>query len=377
MSLDVRYAQLDDYPRVRVFLDTYWAKDHVYVRQQPLFNWTFGRRDLWAHDGYSFALAEDHGEIVGILGGVPFVMNCFGRTSQGVWLANYMVRPDYRRGALAVRLLNMFRQSPFTVTIAFGVSTQAVPLYTALRAHVLETMPRHVAIFPEAVERVSHLLHLVYPDWPTARVQELARSFRCCPNSEVAGSHGTTIPANWDTQDWPRWAACTVGAARDTAYLRWRYQSHPDFTYHILTVRDGKRTGLAVWRLETISRATSQGREPVDRIGRLVEFLPASRTNAEALLACFWQALREADAIGADYYGYHGGISAWLHGMGFPAVHHHVDGLEMPARFQPLDSKGGRIVSAVFTTDDIPACAAELQCPWYWTKSDADQDRPN
>jgi GNAT superfamily N-acetyltransferase len=136
MSLEVRYAQLDDYPRLSAFLDTYWAKDHVYVRQRSLFDWTFGRRDVWAHDGYSFALAEDHGEVVGILGGVPFVMNCFGRTSPGVWLANYMVCPDYRRGALAVRLLNMFRQPLFTVTIAFGVSMAAVPLYTALRARV-------------------------------------------------------------------------------------------------------------------------------------------------------------------------------------------------------------------------------------------------
>jgi hypothetical protein len=360
-----------------VFLDTYWAKDHVYVRQRALFDWTFGQREFWPHDGYSFALAEEHGEVVGILGGVPFVMNCFGRTSPGVWLLNYMVRPDYRRGALALRLLNMFRQPFFTVTIAFGVSMTAVPFYTALRARVLETIPRHVAIFPDAVERVTHLLRLAYPDWSATRAHALAKALRYQQDHEEAGSHGTTIPANWDTQDWPRWAACTVGAVRDTAYLRWRYQSHPDFTYRILTVREGQRTGLAVWRLETIYRATPRGREPVDRIGRLVEFLPASRTNAEALLECLWQALREADVIGADYYGYHGGISSWLHGAGFHAVQHCADGLAMPARFQPLDGKGGRIVSAVFAPDDVPECAAELQCPWYWTKSDADQDRPN
>jgi len=377
MSLGIRYAQLDDYPRLSAFLDTYWARDHVYVRQRSLFDWTFGRRELWPHGGYSFALAEDHGEVVGILGGVPFVMNCFGRTSPGAWLLNYLVRPDYRRGALAVRLLNMFRQPLFAVTIAFGVSTTAVPLYTALRARVLETIPRHVAIFPDAVERAAHLLRLAYPAWPAARAYALAKALCSKQSLDEAGPHGTTIPANWDTQDWPRWAACTVGAARDTAYLRWRYQSHPDFAYRILTVREGKRTGLAVWRLETIHRATPQGREPVDRIGRLVEFLPASRTNAEALLACFWQALREADAIGADYYGYHGGISSWLHGAGFHAVQHCTDGLAVPARFQPLDGKGGRIVSAVFAPDDVLACAAEVQCPWYWTKSDADQDRPN
>jgi hypothetical protein len=90
-----------------------------------------------------------------------------------------------------------------------------------------------------------------------------------------------------------------------------------------------------------------------------------------------WQALREADAIGADYCGYHGGISSWLHDTGFYTVQHCADGLAMPARFQPLDGKGGRIVSAIFAPANVLACAAEVQCPWYWTKSDADQDRPN
>jgi hypothetical protein len=159
--------------------------------------------------------------------------------------------------------------------------------------------------------------------------------------------------------------------------LGWRYQSHPEFLYRILTVREGKRTGLAVWRLETIHHATPHGREPVDHIGRLVEFLPASQANARALLACFWQAVHEADAIGADYYGYHGGIRAWLHTAGFHALSSCADGLAMPARFQPLDSQGGSIVSAVFVPQDMPACTAAPECSWYWTKSDADQDRPN
>jgi hypothetical protein len=101
-----------------------------------------------------------------------------------------------------------------------------------------------------------------------------------------------------------------------------------------------------------------------------VEFLPASRTNAEALLACFCQALRQEDAIGADCYGYHSGMSAWLHGAGFHAVQHCIDGPALPARFQPLDGKSGCIVSAVFAPDDVLVGDAEAPCPWYWTTSD-------
>ena len=71
MSVEFRYASFDEYPRIRRFLDEYWAKDHVYVRLPQLFDWTFGRSGVWDREGYSFALAEDKGEIVGIFGRHP------------------------------------------------------------------------------------------------------------------------------------------------------------------------------------------------------------------------------------------------------------------------------------------------------------------
>ena len=60
-----------------------------------------GRADLWDQEGYSFALMEDKDEIVGILGAIPFVFNRLGQSFRAVWFANYMVRPEYRRGALS------------------------------------------------------------------------------------------------------------------------------------------------------------------------------------------------------------------------------------------------------------------------------------
>ena len=377
MSLTVRYAHAEDYPRISTFLDTHWAKGHVYVRLPQLFDWTFGRRHLWDQEGYSFALAEDQGDVVGILGGIPFVLNCLGRVSRGIWFANYMVRPDYRRGSLALRLLNMFRRPPYTTVIAFGVSTTAVPLYQALRAQVIAGMPRHFGVLPHAEERMTHLLCQTYPDWPATRAQTLARTFRLPEVSGAIMPASSTVPAHWDEHDWPLWAARTAGAARHREYLQWRYSDHPYFTYHFIVIPDGEYSGLAVWRLETLRRATPHGLEDIDRLGRLVEFLPMSRHNAQALLAHFWRALHAADALGADYYGYHGETGAWLRDLGFRVVQDHTDGLAIPARFQPLDGKGGRIVSAMFVAEEMPACSTERHCLWYWTKSDADQDRPN
>lgn len=376
MTVEFRYAGRGDYPGISRFLDTYWAKDHAYVRLPQLFEWTFGREHLWQHDGYSFALAADKGEIVGILGGIPYVFNCLGSTSLGVWTVNYMVRPDYRRGATALRLLDMFRRS-FSATVSFGNNTEIVPLYRALRARLLMDMPRHFTVLPNAVGRMVNLLQLTYPDWSSQRAEELAHAFSRIDVPQTSVPSSNTLPATWDTHDWSCLAPRMIGAVRDLNYLTWRYSAHPCFQYRFLTAPEGDRTGLVVWRLETIRRDTPQGLVEVDRIGRLVEFLPASRDNAEVLLSLFWRALTEADAIGADYYNYHGESRMWLLDLGFPATNSHPDGQAIPSRFQPLESKGGRILSTIFVPASVPLCSDDPQCNWYWSKSDSDQDRPN
>jgi len=378
LSLVVRYATPGDYARISAFLDSYWAKGHVYTRLPRLFDWTFGRRNLWDQDSYSFAVAEDESDVVGILGGIPFVFNCLGRASPGIWFANYMVRPDYRRGSLALRLFNTFHRPPYTTVIAFGVSPAAMPLYQTLRARVLSEIPRHFGVLPGAEERLVRLLCLIYPDWPTSRARRISRALRF-PHElgETALTNSAAMPEHWDERDWPYWAARTVGAARNHDYIQWRYSEHPCFTYRVIAVPDGERTGLLIWRLETMRRSTPHGLEDIDRLGRLVEFLPTSRHNAQVLLTHFCQMLGKAGALGADYYGYHGEIGYGLHELGFCMLRENEDGLAIPTRFQPLDGEGSPILSAVFVPDDVPVCSHDLSCLWYWTKSDADQDRPN
>jgi hypothetical protein len=271
----------------------------------------------------------------------------------------------------------MFRRPPYTTVIAYGVNSAAVPLYQTLRARVLSDIPRHFGVLPGAEERLIRLLCLIYPDWPTSRAQLLVRALRLPGEAEETPLAKSALPAHWDERDWPYWAARTVGATRNRDYVQWRYSDHPCFNYQVVAVPEGERTGLLIWRLETMRRATLHGFEDIDRLGRLVEFLPTSRHNAQVLLMHFCQMLRKADALGADYYGYHGETGHWLNEFGFRLLQKHEDGLAIPARFQPLDGKGSRIISAVFVPDDVPGCSNDLSCPWYWTKSDADQDRPN
>ncbi|MGA3294945.1 MAG: hypothetical protein ABSE45_13295 [Candidatus Acidiferrales bacterium] len=377
MGVEFRFANLREYPRISDFLHEHWAKNHVYTRDRALFDWSFHRPGHWDPESYSFSLAVDGDELVGILGGIPFTLNRFGQASKAVWIVNYVIRTDYRKGATALQLLSSFRKPEFSAVVAFGINPATVAIYQVLRGQVLPEIPRHFLVMPHQTERMACALHLAYPDWSDERAASLISGFEL-PELPVAPLQmGHSLPCSWDEIDWPEHASRTIGAARDADFLTWRYRNHPVFNYRFLTVPEGKRTGLAVWRLETIRTETPHGRKDVDLIGRLVEFLPASAANAEALFGAFVGELDRAGAMGADFYGYHGETRKWLQELGFRGAQSHPDGPAIPSRFQPLDGKGGGIMSAIFLRDGKSPGSDDVECPWYWTKSDSDQDRPN
>lgn len=378
MPMNLRYARSDEYPAISKFLDEFWAKDHIYVRTPALFDWTFHRTTHWDTDQYSFAVAEDESGLTGILGGIPFTFNRFGKCFPAVWIVNYVIRPDHRKGPAALQLLGVFRKREFDPVIAFGINPATTAIYRVLRGRVLPEIPRLLLVLPEAQDRFAKILATAHPDWSGSRSAATAEFFTC-PTRECRNVQATTeLPKKWDEVDWPDIARTTIGAARDSGFLKWRYLQHPIFEYRLLAVPDGeRRTGLLVWRLETIRRQTENGRADVDRIGRMVEYLPASEGNAEALVAAFIQDLRANNAVGADFYGFHGSGRRCLESLGFRAAALHPDGNAIPSRFQPLDGKGGGILSAMFVREELPECSDEIDCPWYWTKSDSDQDRPN
>ena len=377
MPVEFRYANPNEYPQLAQCLNDYWAANHIYCRSEPLFRWSFQRTDVWEREQLSFAVAEDKGEMVGILGGIPFWFNNRGQRSKGVWIANYVIRPDYRKGTFALQLLSQFRKPEFDPVIAFGINPATVSIYKVLRGEVLPDIPRHFLLLPGAAARLENLMSIAYPEESAAANAAIVKPFEMSSLPKAPVSLVRELPSDWDETSWKPLSLETIGVARDSAYLNWRYRQHPLFEYRFIAIPEGGRQGLAVWRLETIRRATDAGRVDVDKIGRLVEFMPVSEANAKELFAGFVSELEAAGALGADYYGYHGQIGAWLDGLGFQRALSQPGGGKLPSRFQPIDGKGGGIMSAMFIAQQAPPCHATADCAWYWTKSDSDQDRPN
>ena len=138
MPVEFRFARLDEYDKAARFLNDYWSKDHIYIRDKALFDWTFHRTTHWDADTYSFAVAHNGDEWVGILGGIPFTFNQHGEKQRGVWIVNYVIHPDHRKGTTALQLLSVFRKEPFESTVAFGITKASTVIYKVLRGDVVE-----------------------------------------------------------------------------------------------------------------------------------------------------------------------------------------------------------------------------------------------
>ena len=289
---------------------------------------------------------------------------------------NYAIRPDHRKGTAALKLLSTFRNPSFPVVIASGLNPSTTAIYKVLRGQVLEAPPRHVLVMPGAAGRMAELMRTANPEWDAGRALAVSEAFQLPSLLERAVEASSMLPAHWDESDWKILASTTVGAVRDLEYLNWRYRMHPCFEYHIITIPEGERTGLLVWRLETVRQETESGRKDLDRFGRVVEFIPASEANAGHLMAALKAQLKAADAVGADFFGYHGEVRRMLNNAGMHATAQHPDGSAIPFLFQPI-APSGPLVNAMFSDPDLPPCDSRDDCAWYWTKSDSDQDRPN
>jgi hypothetical protein len=377
MAPVIRLLPRDEYATAARFIGASWQNNHVYCREPRLFDWTFGQNPHWDDDAhYSFAIAEDDGETIGMLGIIPFALNRHGQTQPACWLVNWKVREDRRSSGAGLGMLKLFRDRGL-VTVSFGINDIIARLYRGLRWETIENIPRLLRILPDRGDRLRRLCRLCDANLTDEDFRRLI-GVGAQDDSAWGGAAiplGPDVADDWNRRGWRPYASMTIGCARDFRHLQWRYLQHPLYSYQSALIADGDRLGLAVWRVEIIRRRTPEGLEPIDRIVRLVEFLPTSTVNARALLAEVDKDAHARDAFGIDFYGFHHGINQCLEENGFVSLDRLPFGNRLPSRFQPLDNKGGVITSALKV--GFPGPVYGTPSDWYWTRADSDQDRPN
>ena len=321
-----------------------------YVLLSPTYlRWQFFDNPANETGGYTLWLITHQGAVVAQLGYVPFVGRSHeGERFAGAYPINLMVLPQYRAAGLgAVLLKRLITEIPCVLNP--GSSEAGADLCIGLGMRDLGLLHRYIAVL----------------DFETAR--RLAVDGRLPGDVATVAPVGSELPHAADRL--PARAPSSVpfpipgsGAERNRAYLAWRYENHPGIHYEFLLAPDLQ--SLLVFHEE---------REPQTGalVVRIVDVLGDAETLEVLFRAVLWTAQLRGAAL-VDFYCSVTSPDAALERAGFFREAERHD-FRIAALFQPLDFRKLGIRTFVAP----PKTQGASSGPWYVTKGDSDQDRPN
>jgi GNAT superfamily N-acetyltransferase len=320
-----------------------------YVLLSPAYTrWQFLDNPANETRAYTLWLVLHDGAVVAQLGFVPFCgRSPAGERFRGAYPINLIVRPDYRAAGLGVILLSrLLKQTQWVINP--GVNEAGAVLGLGLGMRDLGFLHRYIAVLNAAGAK-----HLSADGRLPLGITEAS------PQSPAQrATAATRLPAH--TPDVYSLPLAAYGAERSRDLLRWRYESHPAFTYEFLLSED--RKNILVFHEE---RETQSGALVI----RIVDLLAVGEAQG-TLLGAALSIARARNAVLADFFCSLTCYDAALKGEGFFNEADHEDG-RIAALFQPLDFRkvGIRVLAS--------GPPGHSTGNWYITKADSDQDRPN
>lgn len=369
MPADVSWCRPEQLPDVMRLIDAAWKRGHVLSRDVELLQWQYPRR---ADGTLSLLVLNDDAEgPVGLLGAIPIDFNLRGRSLPGAMLALWFVRPGYADGSAGLRLLQRLMAEVNGFVGVLGIRESALPLYRALRFHVVPRVERWVRSFDADGLRalLSERPDVYPPDVVNRWTQPHAAVGLPSADFEIVDWNASLAEA-WDDAWRRHFAPGVVGPARSAAYLTWRYVEHPRFRYVVRAAVDRRTaapTGLVVYRPAEI-------RDRPQRVLRIVELL--ARPGADAALAGELARVGRLErAAYADFYCTSAKVAEPLVRAGFECER--ADEPALPALLQPLDFGRATLNGAFYLSPEHAVGDPFSGDDVYFTRSDGDQDRPS
>jgi GNAT superfamily N-acetyltransferase len=320
-----------------------------YVMLSPTFlRWQFLDNPANKTGGYTLWVLEHRNEIVSQLGFVPFRgLTPAGEAIEGAYPINLMIRPEYRSLGLGAALLKRLLKL-FPCLLNPGVNEAGAILGEGLGMTNLNFLHRYIAVIDKQGAKT-----LAYNGRLPRGVEEADP-----PSAEAIRTR--TVPDQVGAElAFPQPA---YGARRNRDFLRWRYETHPAFTYQFLFSPD-YRSALVFHEEYEI--------ESGSLILRVVDLL-SKPEHQLALLSAVVLAAKVRGAAIVDFFCSFDSYKPALLAAGFFHEEAHPDG-RIAALFRPLDFRKTGI--RVFAS--CPGWHKGGLEDWYVTKADSDQDRPN
>ena len=188
-----------DKSRFFTFLDRFWKKNHIFVKNELLFDYQHKCRD-----GYNFLISKNRNEIKSILGFIP-------SESEGkhLWLAIW--KSKSKRGIEGISLLfNLLKRKPLFIGV-LGISVEAKNLFKGLKWESGELSHYYLSINNKSKLRVFSN-------------NNLNESFLFSSECNFIKNQNWSLPK------------------KDEHYLQKRYLKHPFFKYYFLSILNNEIT---------------------------------------------------------------------------------------------------------------------------------------
>jgi GNAT superfamily N-acetyltransferase len=336
-----------------------YHQDYPLCADEDLFKWQFGGPGSFRQrDGFHVKLALVGDRIAGCLGYIPVELSLGEEIVPAAWTANWMVDPADRRLGLGPLLMRELTRE-FTVTLVVGLSSEARTLLPRMGWTEFDDLGRFVCVLdPEAAGKLTDSGRL---EWPAEALRRGGGSGWPAKVTCVS-RFGAAVTAFWDR-------ICATGpfagTRRSAEFLNWRYAEHPSASYRLFEAhRDGALSGFAVYRVEPVRGV------PVV-VGRLVELV--SMDLGEELVQAVLEDARLQGVVALDFFCSAREAGGVLERNGFLPPGDPASG-QVPMLFQPIDRRRKGIPFMAYLAN---AGEKTKGRPWYVTKGDGDQDRPN
>ena len=338
--LQVRFASLDDAPRIQDFIREHWNENHAFARDVRLLLWQHHDRQTGR---LNFVIAEKGESLLGLLGFIPTShFDPALADDKYVWLALWKMRDDVDPPGLGMQLLFFLigEWKPQTITV-LGFTPQAFAIYRSLRFDT-GTM-QHFYYANPALQNFA--IAELAPGVPRERIEEDAELDIVPMTSSMLSALDERLVRSR--------SACP---RKTPAYFVNRYLNHPIYRYDMHAVVRGANI-LGVWVNRLIER-------PEGIVLRGIDCIVDPDGKTDWMLRSVARLVRESGAEYWDFYAtgrYAGALErAGLAQASKQAV--------IPNHFEPFVRKNIDILYAHRTSaSEQPSCV----------KGDADQDRPN
>lgn len=358
--LEIRNARLSDLEDLIGFSNRH-DRPNVSTFDENFFTWQFddAARLCGTKDNGALVGIDDK-RIVSIAYGSKVTIFVDGCEITGLWQQAWFTEPGYL-GAGVFLMREQMRRNPFVG--AAGQNYNAASVNQRLRPMNWFQLNRLFIVL-----NVKECADLAYSMSDHAlRYLELAKlsppSKPC--ETRMIRHFDDVYDACWTEFRKP----LLLASDRTSAYMNWRYQKHPRFTYQSLEIDTPFGNVYFVWREEQV-----EGKSGV--VARICEVIG----KPEAIIDGFphlYSILNERGLAFADFFCSHGATNAALMAAGMLEVIT-TDEFDLPRLFQPLVQDERKTLNFYYSFDD------ETRPPnfhdyyrTYITKGDGNQDRPN